>query len=63
MKSGRIVEVQVTSEKGGRLKLANPFRGGAYKTSGVAADAVRDVGPVIEADMRPGNKLLLHIPG
>jgi hypothetical protein len=59
MKAGRIVEVRVTSEKGGRLKLANPFRGGAYKTLGVAADAVRDAGPVIEADMRPGEKLFL----
>jgi len=60
MKAGRIVEVQVMSEKGGRLKLANPFRGGAYKTSGVAAGTVRDVGPVIEADMGPGDKLLLN---
>jgi hypothetical protein len=60
MKAGRIVEVQVMSEKGGRLKLANPFRGGAYKTSGVAAGTVRDVGRVIEADMRPGDKLLLN---
>ena len=66
MKAGKVVEVWVTSEKSGRLKLENPFPGGAYKASGLAADAVRDTGPVIEADMRPGERLLLkpaHIPG
>jgi alpha-L-fucosidase 2 len=66
MDDGRIVEVRVTSEKGGTLRLENPFPGGAYKASGLAAGAVRDAGPVIEADMRPGEKLFLkraHIPG
>jgi alpha-L-fucosidase 2 len=59
-KKGSVVEVRVTSEKGGLLKLENPFRGGAYKASGLAAGAIRDVGQVIEADMRPGDKLLLN---
>ncbi len=59
MDDGRIVEVRVTSEKGGTLRLENPFSGGAYKASGLAAGAVRDAGPVIEADMRPGDNLFL----
>ncbi len=59
-KGGKMIEIRVTSEKGGKLRLDNPFMGGAYKASGLAAGAVRDVGPVIEADMRPGDKLLLY---
>jgi len=65
-KGGKVVEIRVTSEKGGRLRLENSFPGGGYKASGLADDAVRDAGPVIEADMRPGEKLFLrraHIPG
>jgi len=66
MKGGKVVEVRVTSEKGGTLRLENPFPGGAYKASGLAADAIRDAGQIIEADMRPGEELRLalrHIPG
>jgi hypothetical protein len=65
-KDGKVIEIRVTSEKGGKLRLENPFPDGSYKASGLAADAVRDVGQVIEADMRPGEQLLLkpaHIPG
>jgi alpha-L-fucosidase 2 len=65
-KDGKVVEIRVTSEKGGKLRLENPFPGGAYRASGLAADAVSDAGPVIQADMRPGEQLLLkpaHIPG
>ena len=65
-KDGKVIEIRVTSEKGGKLRLENPFPDGSYKASGLAAGAVRDAGPVIEADMRPGEQLLLkpaHIPG
>ncbi|MBE3124383.1 MAG: hypothetical protein IMZ57_01835 [Acidobacteria bacterium] len=60
MKAGKVVEVRVTSEKGGRLKLENPFPGEAYEASGIAEGGVRNIGPVIEADMRPGDKLFLY---
>ena len=60
MKAGKVVEVRVTSEKGGRLKLENPFPGEAYEASGIAEGGVRNIGQVIEADMRPGDKLLLY---
>jgi alpha-L-fucosidase 2 len=58
-KGGRVEEVSIRSERGGRLRLENPFTGGAYKASGPAAAAVRDAGPDIEADMRPGDEIRL----
>jgi alpha-L-fucosidase 2 len=57
--AGRVVEVRVMSEKGGRLRLENPFAGG-YVSSGLAEGRVRDAGNIIEADMRPGESLSLQ---
>jgi hypothetical protein len=57
---GRVVEIEVVSEKGGTLKIENPFGEKAYRISDLAAGRVRDVGGVIEADMRPGDRLLLR---
>ena len=56
---GTVVEVRVISEKGGTLRLENPFAGG-YAASGLEAGRVRDAGKTIEADMRPGESLLLQ---
>ena len=58
-RAGRVVEVRVMSEKGGRLRLENPFAGG-YASSGLAEGRVRDAGNIIEADMRPGESLSLQ---
>lgn len=58
-KGGKVAEVQVTSEKGGLLRLENPFPAGAYKASGLKEGAVRDAGPIIEADTQPGETLVL----
>jgi alpha-L-fucosidase 2 len=58
-KAGKLVEVLVRSENGGRLRLASPFPDGAYKISGAAGGAVHSAGPIIETDMSPGGELRL----
>ena len=58
-KDGAVAEVRVVSEKGGRLRLENPFAGGVFKATGAAASSVRSAGPAIEAEMRPGDVLRL----
>lgn len=60
-KRGKVVEVRVIAEKGGKLRLENPFPGGTYEASGLAEGQVRGLGRAIEADMRPGEKLLLTL--
>jgi alpha-L-fucosidase 2 len=57
-KDGRTVEVKVVAEKGGKLRLENPFEGGAFEASGPGA-ATLAVGAVIEADARPGDEIRL----
>jgi alpha-L-fucosidase 2 len=59
MKDGIVAEVRVTSEKGGKLRIENPFPEGAYKASGLTEGRVRDSGRVIEAGMLAGEELLL----
>jgi hypothetical protein len=58
-KAGKLVEVRIHSANGGKLRLVNPFPGGAYKASGAPAGAVRNAGPIVEADMRPGDEIRL----
>lgn len=58
-KDGKLVEVRVRSENGGKLRLENPFPDGAYEISGAPAAAVRNAGPIVEADMRPGDEVRL----
>jgi hypothetical protein len=59
-KAGNVTEVRVRSEKGGRFRLENPFPDGAFRASGPGAPAGLAAGPVIEADLRPGETLLLE---
>ena len=58
-KAGKVTEVRVRSEIGGKLRLENPFPGGTYETSGGALGSVRITDGVIEAELRPGESLLL----
>jgi hypothetical protein len=53
------VEVRIRSEKGGRLRLENPFPGLVFKATGAASEAVRAGDRVVEAEMRPGDSLVL----
>jgi hypothetical protein len=59
-KDGRVVEVRVRSERGGKFRLDNPFSGEAFKAAGPAAGRVRTTGRVIEADMEPGEEMALR---
>ena len=58
-KAGKVTEVRVRSEIGGKLRLENPFPGGTCETSGGALGSVRITDGVIEAELRPGESLLL----
>ena len=58
-KAGKVVEVRIRSEKGGRLRLENPFPGLSFKASGAAAGTVPDGAGLVEAEMRPGDSLVL----
>ncbi len=57
---GQVVEVRVTAERGGVLRLENPFSGNFCEITGLPKDRIRDAGDVIEADMRPGEQVLLR---
>lgn len=58
-KGGKVVEVRIFSEKGGTVRLENPFPGGAYRASGFAAGVVHRPGATIEVDLRPGEEIVL----
>ena len=58
-KDGRVEEVKVVSEKGGRLRLENPFPGGTFEASGPGAEGVA-AGAVIETDLGPGGSVLFR---
>jgi hypothetical protein len=58
-KAGKVVEVRVRSEKGGHLRLENPFPGLVFKSTGAAFETVRPGDRVVEAEMRPGDSLVL----
>jgi hypothetical protein len=57
MKRAKVVEIRIVSEKGGPLRLEDPFPGGAFKASGNAAGTVRALDGVIEADFLPGQEI------
>lgn len=57
--AGRIVEVRIRSENGGKLRLEDPFTEGGYGISGAAAGSVRSAGSIIEGDLRPGDEIKL----
>jgi hypothetical protein len=59
-KGGRTVEVRAASERGGRLRLENPFPGLSYSAQGPAGGAVRDSGQVIEIAFLPGQDVRLR---
>lgn len=58
-KNGVVREVRVAAEKGGRLRLEMPFRADPPRVSGVGKDRVRVKGRRLEAEMRPGETLVL----
>ncbi len=59
-KNGRVVEVRIVSEKGGTVRLENPFPGGAYRAKGYPPGLIHKPGSTIEIDMRPGEAIVLR---
>lgn len=59
MKDGKVVRVSVTSEKGGRLRLVDPF-GGETVPAGWSRGKTRNSNePTIERDFKPGETVII----
>ncbi len=59
-RGGRTVEVRILAEKGGDLRLENPFAGDFAEDSPTGASRLRRAGDRLEAGLRPGDILLLR---
>ena len=59
MRGGRVVEVRVTSEQGGELRLENPFAGETVRISGIPEDRVRRREKILVLEMRMGEACVL----
>lgn len=60
MEEGKVVEVVIVSEKGGRLKLHNPFDKNEFKISGLKKNQLVSSGETIEVVLVPGQKIILN---
>ena len=58
-KDGKLIEVRIRSENGGRLRLENPFPGLAFRVTGAPPGAVRSGDRFVETEMRPGEEIVL----
>lgn len=52
--AGRVAEVRIVAEKGGRLRLADPFGGFGFSVSGVRPDRVAARDGILEIDFGAG---------
>ena len=58
--AGSVTEVRVIAEKGGQLRLENPFGAGISPVvKGIPESQVKAAGNVLEIDMKPGEFVLL----
>lgn len=57
---GMITTITVSSEKGGKLKLANPFSDKVFTANGVEKTELRSI-ETIEVDMKPGETITFKI--
>ena len=51
MRGGRVIEVRVTAEKSGQLRLESPFAGETFQVSGISQDRVRRHDKTLIIDM------------
>jgi alpha-L-fucosidase 2 len=59
-RNGGVTDVRIVSEKGGLLKLENPFAPGTiYDVAGIPADMVRRAGTLFEIEMKAGESVVL----
>ncbi len=59
MKDGKVVRVSVTSEKGGRLRLVDPFGGKIVPAGWSRGKTHNSNEPTIERDFKPGETVVL----
>ena len=59
-RDGRCVEVEVTSETGGALRLESPFAGEGVRVSGIPEDRVRRRGRELTVEMRTDETCVLR---
>ena len=60
MKDGKVVLVSVTSEKGGRLRLVDPFGGETVPTGWTRGKTRNSNEPTIERDFKPGETVVIQ---
>ncbi len=59
MKTGRVREVRIFSEKGGMVRLLNPMKSGHFTARGFALVTNAASAPVLEIETRPGTEIVL----
>jgi hypothetical protein len=61
-KDGAVGEVRVVAERGGKLRLQNPFSVGVTPAvSGIPAGRVQKAGDIFEIEMKPGESVVLRV--
>ena len=60
MKDGKVVRVSVTSEKGGRLRLVDPFGGETVPAGWTRGKTRNSNEPTIERDFKPGETVVIQ---
>lgn len=61
-KAGAIQRVEITAEKGGVIRLQNPFSSSAYLVAGVEKSQIQERGGVLEIPTQPNQFIELTIP-
>ena len=60
MNDGKVVRVSVTSEKGGRLRLVDPFGGETVPAGWTRGKTRNSNEPTIERDFKPGETVVIQ---
>jgi alpha-L-fucosidase 2 len=60
MRDGKLDSLQITSEKGGKLRMQNPFRGAPFAVQGAR---VAPAAAVLEIDTSPGRTITFRRKG
>ena len=63
MKAGRVREVRIVSEKGGKLRLLNPMAGEHFTVKGADLGSAATAGAILEISTLPGTEVVLSREG
>gem|GEM_PF-5659327 len=58
----KVKEIRIRSEKGGRLRLANPFDSDDFIVSGIAENEWKRIGDLLEMDVNSGQEIIFSVP-